>query len=173
MSCPSWPSLHARRESDPASWERALAHLDTCSRCFEEALELEPTLLFRQLAGPRLAADEVSAMKKAVANMRRTEPMQHRHQAKISPLWLRAAALAAVLLVASFLRGGGSLPAGTGGESAPAPAAPEPRAAVAATSAAVDEMPLFEDVDPSLGPIFQVVDDDLSLVVVLSQSQDV
>ena len=52
MSCPDWRSLSERRDDEPEAWGKALAHLDGCDGCHDDALAAEPTLLFRRLPGP-------------------------------------------------------------------------------------------------------------------------
>jgi hypothetical protein len=173
-SCPDWRSLVARREREPEAWERALAHLDDCHRCGEEALAAEPTLLFRRLPRPAVGNADVESMKRAVANLRRTEPLQHPPRRPPATA-LRAAAVAALLLAAGLLRG--SAPIGTpidgaaGGtavaSTAPSAPIPAPKAADARTELSLEQMPLVELADPAAGSMIQVVDDEISVVVLM------
>ena len=51
MSCPDWRGLDPA--SHDAAAEAALRHLDSgCQRCWQEALALDPTLIFRRLPVP-------------------------------------------------------------------------------------------------------------------------
>lgn len=90
MTCPDWRRLDpAARDASGAphaairavdaitavGWQEALSHLDSgCPRCWQEALAVDPTLIFRRLPAPELApareAEEVEAARAAVAAMR-------------------------------------------------------------------------------------------------------
>ena len=75
MSCPDWRRLVTERDAQggdagaEAAWGSACEHLDACPRCREAALDADPTLVFRRLAGPVATAADVSAMKLGVAAM--------------------------------------------------------------------------------------------------------
>lgn len=168
MSCPDWRALADRRETDPdeaPEWQQALSHLDDCPACQDAASAVEPTLLFRRLPTFESGNDEVEAMKRAVASMRRGQTIERQHKPPTRS-WLRAAALAAVLLGSLMLRGAGSPPSST---------EPAVIAAPAAAASAIDlrRLPLIEAVDPTYGSIIQVVDDDISLVLVVRSEIDV
>lgn len=180
MTCPDWRSLERRRDQRPEAWERALAHFDACPRCHDQALAVEPTLLFRRLPAPEVGGDEIAAMRQAVTALRRSEQASLR----AATGWaggLRAAALAAILITAALLQGAlpvdrdwpgrdrPGLPMGltVAENAAPGLAA---FAGTAPASLALDRMPLVEDLDPAYGSVVQVVDDDLSLVLVLAPS---
>lgn len=129
MNCPNWFSLVARRDEEPELWDRALEHYDSCGRCREEALDAEPTLLFRRMPTPELGRDDLDAIKQAVSTMRRTLPLtespaepssqrsrlgrsrlsrpklsQPRQLFRSPRTWLQAAAVVAVLLGASWFQ---------------------------------------------------------------------
>jgi hypothetical protein len=81
MSCPDWRSLDPA--SHDAAADAALRHLDTgCQRCWQEALALDPTLIFRRLPvpelGPAAEAAEVEAARRAVSAMRTASRLQQR-----------------------------------------------------------------------------------------------
>ncbi len=81
MSCPDWRGLDPA--SHDAAAEAALRHLDSgCQRCWQEALALDPTLIFRRLPvpelGPAAEAAEVDAARRAVAAMRTASRLDHR-----------------------------------------------------------------------------------------------
>jgi hypothetical protein len=186
MSCPDWRTLGARRDREPEIWDAALRHLDGCSHCVDAALAAEPTLLFHRLPAPRLRRGEIAEMQQAVAALRRNS------RRRTPPAWLRAAAVAAVLITAALLDGAvrrdaetrepGALAArgaaadvarfiepGLLREGMPEPglaAAPEPWEAGPQTLA-LERMPLVEYSDPSYGSVVEVVDDEVSLVLVL------
>lgn len=184
MSCPNWRELCARREEDAADapgWHSAMIHLDDCPACQKEALDADPTLLFRRLPELEVDAEEVRAMQRAVAGMRRSEPLARRTRS-VSSIWLRAAALGAVLLGSILLRGAGvpaerNLLAGSPvAEASFSEATSYSEAAVAADEAenrTVRDLPLVEMVDPAYGPLIEVVDQDISLVVVMPEIRDV
>ncbi len=175
MSCPDWRTLTARRDADPEAWQSALAHFDDCPRCHEDALAAEPTLLFRRLPTLEAGADDIADMRRAVATMRRARSMdQPRRRVPYRRLstsaWLRAAALAAVLLGAALLRGTGPATTDRVEQAALEPAAVSAETLDAATAlAALDpaRLPLVEDLDPSYGSLIQVVDDDFAIVMVV------
>ncbi len=168
MSCPDWRALCRRHEvgSDDASeWHSAIGHLDGCPACQAAAPAYDPTLLFHRLPSFEAAHDEVETMKRAVASMRRGETIEHPPNPP-ARYGLRAAALAAVALGSLLLRGAGSAP----DRVVPA-ASIEPKAALSEID--LRRMPLVETVDPAYGSIIQVVDDDISVVLVMPSKIDV
>lgn len=168
MSCPDWHALVERRATDPngeREWRSALCHLDECSACQAEALAHEPTLMFRRLPSLEAGRDEIEAMKQAVASMRRGQVIENRRNSTSRPL-LQAAAVAAVLLGALLLRGTGTPSA----EIVPVVAGAQTQSAGALD---LQRMPLIETADPNYGSIIQVVDDDISVVLVVPQKLDV
>ncbi len=178
MSCPDWQDLVRQRDEqqdDGPEWHAALGHLDDCPACQKAAPAAEPTLLFRRLPAPEAGRHEIEAMKQAVAGMRRGQTLEHGgvHRARRLPVsWARAAALAAVLLGSLLLRGAGTV------SDESAPLAGLPAAAVLDTAAVANDvdlrqLPLIETADPTYGSIIQVVDDDISLVLVVPGEIDV
>lgn len=179
MSCPDWRTLTtARRDADPEAWQSALAHFDDCSRCRQDALAAEPTLIFRRLPTLEAGADEIADIKRAVATMRRARSMEAprgRASYRQASTWLRAAALAAVLLGAALLRGTG--PATTDrfeqadlGDAVNAESLNAANLAVASFDP--KRLPLVEDVDPSYGSLIQVVDDEFAIVMVVAPTRE-
>ncbi|MEM7351320.1 MAG: hypothetical protein AAF657_10970 [Acidobacteriota bacterium] len=184
MSCPDWQSLAAQRDhgsGEVPGWQAALDHLESCKACEAEALAADPTLLFRRL--PVLEADtqEIEAMQRAVRMRRReaVEPASGRRS------WLRAAAVAAVLLGGAWLTARVTLapesPASLQGTVAEQ-GVESPSAFGSATfeSSALENevtpasiLPLVENLDPAYGPIIQVDDQEISVVVVMPQNHDV
>ncbi len=160
-----------RVTDDALEWHSALRHLDRCPACQAAAPAFDPTLLFRRLPALEAGRDDVAAMKQAVAGMRRGQTIEHRRSSLARP-WLRAAAVAAVLLGSLVLRGAGVgpiAPAASGAPAAPASLAPQ----AAASEIDLWRMPLIETADPIYGSIIQVVDDDISLVLVVALEVDV
>lgn len=180
MSCPDWRDLCARREADSGDvpgWHAALEHMDECPSCREAAVEADPALLFRSLPSLEADSSEIQEMQRAVASMRRSDKLA-RNRWSVPTSWLRAAALGAVLIGSILLRGAGAPPedlalAGSPVAEAPAEVTRVAEEAESSESNTVRALPLVEMVDPSYGPIIQVVDQDISLVVVMPENQDV
>ncbi|HEX2225172.1 MAG TPA: hypothetical protein VHN15_13310 [Thermoanaerobaculia bacterium] len=110
MSCPDWKALSAwRRERDgvqPAGWREALAHFDGgCKACRRQALAADPTLMFRAVPVIEIPeaqeADEVEAMRQAVAAMRTASRMEALETRRDRQSWWKYAS-AAVLAVAAL-----------------------------------------------------------------------
>jgi hypothetical protein len=73
-------------------WEAALRHLDSgCPRCWQEAIALDPTLIFRRLPVPELGtaqeAEEVEAARLAVTAMRTASRVGRRGLPATSGPW--------------------------------------------------------------------------------------
>lgn len=169
MSCPDWQSLCDRRDAglgEVPGWRAALAHLEACQECEDEALAADPTLLFRRLPVVEVGESEVEAMQRAVRSMRRTasapRPLAQR-------AWLRAAAVATVLLGAALINGLVSIST----ESAEPEVAHRETLAIDREITPVYSLPLVENVDPAYGPIIQVDDREISVVVVMPQGHGV
>ncbi len=187
MNCPSWPALVARRDAGPAgeaAWDQGLRHLDGCSDCRDAALAAEPTLVFQELPSPAVGDHDIVAMRQAVAALRHAHELERQRKRPRATSWWLLAALLAVMLGAALLRGTALLTpetdlpliAGTAEPQArPSPAAGDagPLRPLAvrpnATPASFDpaRLPLVEDIDPRLGSLIQLVDDDVSIVMVL------
>ncbi len=171
----------------PADWHAALKHLDNCSECQVDAIAADPTLLFRRLPVPEFGDTEVETMQRAVASMRRSAKVEERRRPAFAlpsaGPWIRAAAVTLVLLGSAVLHGtdprGGdaaidsesSQVAEVGESVQPAPGLPAVGLSMAARS--VSRLPLVEMADPSYGSIIEVVDQDISVVVVLPGNLDV
>jgi len=116
----------------------------------------------------------LAELRRAVANLRRTEPLQHPARRR-SATALRAAAVAALLLAAGLLRGsapiGVPIDGSAGGpavaSAVPSTKAPSTKAADARAELALDQMPLVELADPAAGSMIQVMDDEISVVVLM------
>lgn len=174
--CPDWTALvrDEAREHDLAAWDAAVAHLDGgCDACFDRAVALEPTLLFRRL--PRREPSEaeladlrlgVSALRRAVAvtgslpvsTHRGATPRVARRRVARHRL-LAAAAVALVSLAAGLLHGD-------------APRRAQTTVAQAALPASALGLlvggPLVDDLAPQAGEVVQVVDAHLDLLVLVS-----
>lgn len=169
MSCPDWLRLVRVQDEDPESWQAALQHAEDCDDCFEDALEAEPTMLFRRLPAPRASQLDIEAIKSGVASMRRAQALTRPAETRRKVRWGRSLATAATLLLAAVLSGGWpgdrddgpmALVEASQLEESLAPTLLE-------TPSEVDQMPLVEDVDPTYGSVVQVMDAEMSLVLVL------
>ena len=177
LSCPDWRSLCDRREAEQleeAEWRRALAHLEECSVCADDAIAIEPTLLFRRLPTIEISSDEIATMRLAITGMSRAKTIERRRPAIRRP-WLSAAALAALLLGSLLLRGAGpdQLEAGPGAELPALGDLWEPAAIEPEVDLGLQQMPLVEFIDPAYRPIVQVEDENFSVVVVAALNLDV
>lgn len=191
MICPDWRLLARDRDEDEDAWEAALDHFDECTLCREPAIEVEPTLLFRGMSSPAgegFGADDLAAIKSAVSTMRRAQSYQRPMR---SIAWdsstFRAAALGALLVSAGLLQGTGALkpeaatlrsggPRGQILAWSPVPgdsALAEPATVHFSDTRSLDQIPLIEDLDPAYGSIIQVIDQEISLLVVVPASLDV
>ncbi len=169
MSCPDWLRLVRVQEEDPESWQAALRHAEDCDVCFDDALEAEPTLLFRRLPAARASRQDIDAIKDAVATMRRTQVLTRPAETRRKVRWGRSLATAATILLAAVLSG--ALPEDHGVSSVALVEASHleeiSTSASPDTPSEVDQMPLVEDVDPTYGSVVQVMDAEMSLVLVL------
>ncbi|RMH16504.1 MAG: hypothetical protein D6696_17950 [Acidobacteria bacterium] len=167
MSCPDWPALARAGGEIPAA---ARAHAARCPRCYRAALALDPTLVFRRLPSLAASADDVRAMKQAVAGLRRASrlaatsrldarvlapPGRFRRRPALRLLALAAALLLAVLspLTPPF--------------DVPGPAADEPPPWLRAL---LDQEPLIEGAE-SL-EVIQADYPDLDLVVIIDDGRE-
>jgi hypothetical protein len=153
VTCPDWRGLDPA--SHDAAADAALRHLDSgCQRCWQEALALDPTLIFRRLPAPELDAAaeavEVAAARQAVGAMRAASRLEHRDRrlgagvvgtASSSQLarWTLAAGLTAMALLFGASHGWHGHAGNTArpGASLPAAAALTPPASGAALPAAL------------------------------------
>lgn len=179
MSCPDWNRLCELRDERPETWDEALEHLEGCALCRDEAWEAEPTLIFRRLPAMSVGGDEMASIKQTVAAMCRSEAIQRPPRRRRN--LLRAASLAAAVLAAAYLPGflmaPGAVPTTDLLPVAETPVAANEAPAWTAlpsvpTLSAAEMAPLVEDVDPAYGSVVQVVDQEISLVLVLP-NQDV
>jgi hypothetical protein len=140
MSCPDWRRLERLVRPDLAAagapgaaadgvpgaasaaaarWQEALRHLDGgCPRCWQEAVAVDPTLIFRRLPAvelpPAQEAEEVAAARLAVAAMRTASRRPARAMQQQHLRWVVAAGLTAMALIFGAehgWRGAGRLPA--------------------------------------------------------------
>lgn len=173
-SCPDWLHLAALQDDEPDAWAAALEHLDSCEACFDDALAADPTVLFRSMPVPQMSAEDIASIQDAVHTMRRTEPLARREEPPRRRFGWRHLATAAAIMGAAVLSGGGWTDGLRFADNPPAAQVAEASAVESdIESVSNDELPeildvpLVEDLDPSYGSVVQVMDSDMSLVLVL------
>ena len=187
--CPDWSSLNAAPDAEHQAdaWAEALAHLETCDRCRDEAFAVEPTVLFQDLPSLEVGHSEIDEMKRAVAAMRRAQPFEERaNERSLVRLALRAAAFAGVGLGMLLLQGslGREVPVAVETAAVTVLAettlaettlaeAPAEAPAIALPRLDAEPRPLVEEVEPLRGTMIQLVDADLDMVVFYSDNLDV
>jgi hypothetical protein len=175
MSCPDWGSLAARRAAspvDPPGWDQALEHLDGCAHCRPQALSADPTLLFRRLPAPALAADEVAAMRLRVATLRRAGELRgstRDGRPRVwQPSWRRLAVAASLAAAVLVVDGVAPPPLPSAG-----PSAGLRIAALPVLAAELQAQPVLEEMHQPFDHVVQWNGDDLSVVLVLDERLDV
>ncbi len=179
MSCPDWRRLLLDRdralaeadfESSP-DWRGAVDHLAGCGRCRAAAVELDPSMLF--VAQPPLEVDddEIERIKTNVRTLRRARETE-RTAGELRRRIGRAAAAAAIIALA-FL-----LPQQSFRQPETASTQLEPAAETSSPPAGrltlVDgPAPMIEPLDLPLARIYQLGEEDLSVIMVVDESIDV
>ena len=156
MSCPDWVALTAHRFDrsceEPSDWSEALAHLDNCPACRRAALAVDPTLAFRRPLAPKEV--DVESILQGARVLRRAS------RTRRSRPWRQAAAAAALVTIALW-----AAPSGAPvedlqiSESVPIPY--------------VENLPTVEAVDRPEARIYQLADDELSMVMIIDETLDV
>ncbi len=188
MSCPDWrPLLAHRRAPDgepPPEWAAALAHLEECDGCRRAAFALDPSLVFSRLAAARAAGSalsarpdreetrEIAAAVRMLVRARETESSLARPGRRRAGLAAAGLVLAATLVLTTHVARRTGLPAGAA-----------PRGPFVASAPALDELapPAADEAEPSLvdaldrpqARIYQLGQDDLSVVMIVDESLDV
>ena len=181
MSCPDWTALTAHRElrngAEPEGWSAALAHFDGgCQLCRKAALKSDPTLVFRRLAQVPAATmteaqerAEVDSVRQAVAAMRaasRLESLEGRRRGFAAGGWKRWSAAAALALLTVTVP---SHDTRLRKSAATAEILELPVQAARQTG----EAPILEGgVDLPGSRVYQMGDEDLSVVMVFNESFD-
>lgn len=174
MSCPNWSELLEQREQAkqelPSDWSEAIGHLRGCRGCRSEALRLDPTLLFSTQPTLEVTDAEVSDIVASVRTLRRSRQTEE-DVGEPRRRWGRFAAAAAAIFLLVLL------PNLTPRQAAP-PLTDSPRLAsefVAAPGSIVGDLsaPVIEPLDLPLARIYQLGEEDLSVVMVVDESLDV
>ncbi len=156
MSCPDWLALTAHRFDrsceEPSGWSEALAHLDDCPACRRAALAIDPALAFSRPSAPQEI--DVESILMGVKVLRRAS------RSRRSRPWREAAAAAALASIALWVAPSGApIQEVQIGESAPIPY--------------VENLPTVEAVDRPEARIYQLADDELSMVMIIDETLDV
>ena len=156
MSCPDWVALTAHRFDrsceEPSGWSEALVHLDSCPSCRRAAFAVDPTLAFRRPPAPKEV--DVESILQGARVLRRAS--------RVRPprLWREAAAAAALVTVALWVAPSGApVEDFKISESVPNPY--------------VESLPTVEAVDRPEARIYQLADDELSMVMIIDETLDV
>lgn len=179
MNCPDWRYLLGERErarpgvdfeaSD--SWRSAIDHLRGCAACRVTALELDPVLLFAAQQPLEVSDDDVARIKANVRTLRRAREAErasgetHRRVGRVAA----AAAVVALMVL---------LPTQTSRQTTVVSAGPS-LAADSSPPSTRDlpfgdgPAPMIEPLDLPLARIYQLGEDDLSVVMVVDESIDV
>lgn len=156
--------------------EVVVAHLRGCVDCRRRALEIDPTFAFSFLEAPEIDGEEVDEIRRTVRAMRRVRELAGkaegpRHRAKMTT--------AALLLLAAALL---LLPGEAGrrlDRSSPAGESVDPQALLTAAAWRLASSPfdpptasLIEDLDRPQARVYQLTEDDLSLVMIVDETLD-
>jgi hypothetical protein len=183
VSCPDWPSLVAYREvrgEDPPEWRASLDHLAGCADCRHRALAADPLLVFQRLPAVAVAPGEVAGVLQAVATLRRSRrwgavsPAPAGDPARRRPLaggrWRWPAAAAALLAAALTLAPAGP---GTGRGNGDRGVLSAPRLTTARGQAdPILTSAFVEDLDLPDARVYQLAEEELSVVMIVDPSFD-
>jgi len=155
-------------ELEPVEHRRAAEHLRQCPECRRQAVAADPAVLFLDLPSLEVTAADVKAVRSAVGAMRRARVLENETSRPVSRWWRHAAAaalLAALLLVpgdtpVEHEAGDGSLGLETlideGGFLA----------------SATEPSSIIENLNRPQARIYQLTEDDLSLVMIVDETLD-
>jgi hypothetical protein len=168
MSCPSWSTLvvhrYRRLGEEPAGWQEALCHLETCERCRREALLADPTLLFVDRMPVESTADPAIGVGDVLARAR-LEEQGSRLRRRI---WLAAAA--ALILTLGLSQGVRRLVPSESDSTVASPARPAGEPVVELQTS--PELPLIDGLANPETRVYQVAAGDMDFVVIVDASLD-
>ena len=177
MSKIDWQRLTAEHdrhpERDAEEWLHALASMDDDPEEWNAAVDADPLMLFHALPEVETGPAEIEAMKDAVASMRRTQDSMRRSDglrdqvagsADRARNWSIAALLALAVSVAGLT--------GVTMDPAEIPSWEQATQRPEPVPSEIAQLPLVEDVSPEMGPLMQIEDDGVSLVVVMAAEGD-
>lgn len=177
MTCRDWTSyleFRARRDGlAPADWRTAKEHLEGCPECREAALRVDPTLVFHRL--PEIqqpSAQTVEAMVDSVTQLVRARRVELRGIASTRPTKKFYFAASVLLAVGVLLMGGPLLPPVPETSLAQLDFGPTAPAGKSRQRAGI-ALPLVESLERSDARVYQLEEDDFSLVMIVAEGLDV
>jgi hypothetical protein len=193
MSCPRWDRLVAFRyegpaAQEPAGWQEALEHLDSCPACRDAALTADPSLAFRHLPEVTLGADELEGLRSGVDALRRADRIEasalgsrtetggrsHRPSRRLGRE-LHAIAPAAGRLAAAALLAGtllSALPDGLADGRAVAPSTPQ-ALQLQADAATAGPVLAGDDIESPTASVYYLDDHEIAITMVVDPDLDV
>ncbi len=166
MSCPDHRRLSellAAERPDLAARRRAIDHLRGCAACRRAVLAADPSNLFLLLPEPATTPAEVAQMGRTVAALRRVRALERRSAGRRARLPRVAAA--------GLLAAGLALLAGGGAERPAHPPQVPPSSVLRA--AELLPAPLIENLDRPQARIYQLTEEDLSVVMIVDESLEI
>jgi len=175
-ACPDLRATLAHRfepaADEPVGWDALVAHLDGCSACRERALALDPTLLFTGLRRDPVAPGEIETVRDSVRIMRRMG--RARGHRRFS--WRAAGRAAAVLLLPAvgLILSLQLLPApGGDGQAPPVTTGAALLGDLLVPASELPAPPFVEALDRPQARVYQLGQEDLSVVMIVDENLDV
>ncbi|HMB54947.1 MAG TPA: hypothetical protein VKU40_16640 [Thermoanaerobaculia bacterium] len=175
---PNWALLVADRDAsgeDPADWQTALDHMDTCDDCRKQALAADPTLVFRHLPPVTVDAAEVDSMRAAVASLRQASRSLDVADSvpPSEPSFVRGAGDQARRVAAALVLAAAGLGVWFAAGEAEDPVATTALPAITAPAVAAG-LPVYEGLSrPHEPDVYQLGGDDLTVVMVVDETLDI
>lgn len=160
---------------EPAQQRLAAEHLRDCPECRRRAVEADPSILFLELPTLEVGEAEVEAVRSTVNAMRRARVLESEASRPLSRWWRQAAA--AVLLAGVLLLPGDTPVEQRTGESSPALVAETwelvaPLEDAGLLVSASEPSSVIENLNRPQARIYQLTEEDLSLVMIVDESLD-
>ena len=169
MSCPDWRRLAAGDEflrPGVASRRAALEHAASCRPCRREALRLDPSLAVAELPVADVTRSEVESIRDNVLALRRTRRLERDSRPRRpGARWAAVACLA----VAALLFGGETTDRSPGERAG----VTRPPQLLSADYRLYGSLPLVESLEPAEARVYQLGQDDFSLVWIVDESIEV
>jgi hypothetical protein len=188
VKCYDWrQQLAYRFDPDavaPGDWPEARRHLDDCLSCRQEAVAIDPTLAFRNVAAWSPGADESESIRLAVRALRRTRQLQGDAAAAVSNAGERRRARRRIASAALFAVALSLLPSvvdrhhvdhleNAAAEPVDAPLSALRDAFSAASQIVGPSAPAIDGLDRPQARVYEWGAEDLSVVMVVDESLDV
>jgi hypothetical protein len=155
-------------ELEPAEHQRAVEHLRVCPECRRRAVAADPAVLFIDLPSLEVTADDVAAVSSAVGAMRRARVLENETSRPISRWWRHAAA-AALLAALVLVPGDTPLDHQARDESLGLEALIDDGGFLAS---ATEPSSIIENLNRPQARIYQLTEENLSLVMIVDESLD-